>query len=498
MDPFEVVEIERKFEVDDATRVPDFSDFAGCSTASSPHLESLTAVYFDTSDFALAKRAIVVRRRSGGNDAGWHVKLREDEEQRRELHWPLESSGGEVDTIPEQLLTAAGIPESSASLHPIAVLRTERMRRTFRDDVGNEIGEFCEDQVRAERVVGRPYSTAWREWELEASGQGHQFLAQWASSLLDVGATPARYEAKLVRALGDVDDESVARAHSKSTQVGAFFSAQRAAIIVAAAGAQLGNPDSIHDLRVACRTTRAVARALSRLKNSAALSRCDDECHWLATEVGAWRDIHVVYAGIGELTTADGSIIATGKVADCLGEEEQERLLEARLTALLALRSERFDLLMDTLAHLANSGGSKFYKGGVSPKSLSKKILAREAERTLRKLERVAGVTESGSPSFGQLHTLRKRAKRLRYVAEFTASSIPKRSRSSAKTAEILQTSLGEIQDLVVMRAELERIRSSRDLEPDTRAGINLLIEASQAKLERAREIFIRSQVNLS
>jgi inorganic triphosphatase YgiF len=294
MDPFEVVEIERKFEVDDATRVPDFSDFAGCSTASSPHLESLTAVYFDTSDFALAKRAIVVRRRSGGNDAGWHVKLREDEEQRRELHWPLESSGGEVDTIPEQLLTAAGIPESSASLHPIAVLRTERMRRTFRDDGGNEIGEFCEDQVRAERVVGRPYSTAWREWELEASGQGHQFLAQWASSLLDVGATPARYEAKLVRALGDVDDESVARAHSKSTQIGAFFSAQRAAIIVAVAGAQLGNPDSIHDLRVACRTTRAVARALSRLKNSAPLSRCDDECHWLATEVGAWRDIHVV------------------------------------------------------------------------------------------------------------------------------------------------------------------------------------------------------------
>jgi CHAD domain-containing protein len=107
-------------------------------------------------------------------------------------------------------------------------------------------------------------------------------------------------------------------------------------------------------------------------------------------------------------------------------------------------------------------------------------------------------VTESGSPSFDQLHTLRKRAKRLRYVAEFTAPSIPKRSRSSAKTAEMLQSCLGEIQDLVVMRAELERIRSSRDLEPDTRPGIDLLIEAAQTNLERARESFVRSQANLS
>jgi CHAD domain-containing protein len=498
MEPFEVVEIERKFEVDDTTRLPEFGGLAGCASVSSPHLESLTAVYFDTTDFALAKRAIVVRRRSGGNDAGWHVKLRRDEEQRTEFHWPLEVNGGGIDRIPEQLLTAAGIPESSEDLRPIAVLRTERMRRTFRDDSGNEIGEFCEDQVRAERVVGRPYSTAWREWELEASGAGHEFLAQWAGSLADVGAVPARYEAKLVRALGDVDDESVGRAHTESTHVGTFFSSQRAAIIVAAAGAQLGDPDSIHDLRVACRTTRAVIRALSRLRNSAALSQCDDECHWLATEVGAWRDIHVVYAGIRELTAADGSLLATGAVAECLGEVEQERLIEARLNARLALRSERFDLLMDLLAHLANSGGSKFYKGGVSPKSLSKKLLAREVARTSRKLDRVTGGFDSGNPSFGQLHTLRKRAKRLRYVAEFTASIIPKRSRASAQTAEKLQSSLGEIQDLVVMRAELERIHSSLDLDPALHDGLSVLIVAAQTKLDRARERFVRSEANLN
>ena len=40
-----------------------------------PEEQTLEAVYFDTEDLRLARAGVTLRRRRGGDDAGWHLKL---------------------------------------------------------------------------------------------------------------------------------------------------------------------------------------------------------------------------------------------------------------------------------------------------------------------------------------------------------------------------------------------------------------------------------------
>ncbi|WP_242418751.1 CYTH domain-containing protein, partial [Frankia sp. CpI1-P] len=40
-----------------------------------PRTVTLDAVYYDSDDLRLARNQITLRRRTGGHDAGWHLKL---------------------------------------------------------------------------------------------------------------------------------------------------------------------------------------------------------------------------------------------------------------------------------------------------------------------------------------------------------------------------------------------------------------------------------------
>src|SRR5665647_1814402 len=66
-------EVERKFDADPGALLPDLS---GAAAAVSEAVESqLDATYFDTADTRLARYRITLRRRTGGDDAGWHLRL---------------------------------------------------------------------------------------------------------------------------------------------------------------------------------------------------------------------------------------------------------------------------------------------------------------------------------------------------------------------------------------------------------------------------------------
>src|SRR3984957_21217709 len=73
-DMSEFLEIEQKFDVDTEFERPSFVALAGVSAAA-PVLHHLSATYFDTADGRLAASKITLRRRSGGTDEGWHLKL---------------------------------------------------------------------------------------------------------------------------------------------------------------------------------------------------------------------------------------------------------------------------------------------------------------------------------------------------------------------------------------------------------------------------------------
>src|SRR5690554_2637348 len=79
------LEIERKYEVMIDTPAPSFADSG--FDVSTPETAELRATYYDTASFELATHRIAVRHRSGGSDAGWHVKQRTADGV-AETEWP--------------------------------------------------------------------------------------------------------------------------------------------------------------------------------------------------------------------------------------------------------------------------------------------------------------------------------------------------------------------------------------------------------------------------
>ena len=68
-------ETERKYDTGHTARVPVFTDIAGVEQAGEPGETFLEAIYYDTAGLDLAARGITLRRRTGGTDQGWHLKL---------------------------------------------------------------------------------------------------------------------------------------------------------------------------------------------------------------------------------------------------------------------------------------------------------------------------------------------------------------------------------------------------------------------------------------
>src|SRR6516164_7871415 len=96
----EQIEVERKYAVGAEFVMPDLSAAPAVTAVTAPHTYHLTAIYFDTPGFRLAAARITLRRRTGGTDAGWHLKLTAGTGARREVHAPL---GPGTEGVPAEL-----------------------------------------------------------------------------------------------------------------------------------------------------------------------------------------------------------------------------------------------------------------------------------------------------------------------------------------------------------------------------------------------------------
>ena len=100
----------------------------------------LSATYFDTEDLDLIQHQITLRRRVGGDDEGWHLKLPVRKDTRQEMHAPLDE--GAEGSVPARLAAQVEGITAGHRLRPIAILDTERT---------------------VVRVAGRP-DPPWRRW----------------------------------------------------------------------------------------------------------------------------------------------------------------------------------------------------------------------------------------------------------------------------------------------------------------------------------------------
>ncbi|MFH8252492.1 CYTH domain-containing protein [Microbacterium sp. B2969] len=199
-EPSQSLEIELKFDVDDATPLPDWTSVSGVASVSSPEERELDARYLDTADLALARAGYAVRRRTGGPDAGWHIKGPREGDGRREWHWPL----GDDDRVPDGV-RAAVAKVTDAELTPLARIRNTRTAYHLQGADGGVLAEFVDDHVRATDERAGVERT-WREWELElgpaAPDDPAGFLAEASEVAHAAGARPAASDSKLARTLG--------------------------------------------------------------------------------------------------------------------------------------------------------------------------------------------------------------------------------------------------------------------------------------------------------
>ena len=201
-EPSRVVEVERKYDVDDATPLPDWRGLPGVEAISSGEVRELDARYLDTADAELSRAGVALRRRTGGPDAGWHIKGPREGDGRLEIGWPLGDDIGVPAAVAEALARW-----TTGELTPLARIENTRTAYLLTGPDG-VVAEFVDDRVRA-TDLRQDVRRDWREWELElgpaaptdAAGRDALFAAA-ETAIFAAGGREASSGSKLARALG--------------------------------------------------------------------------------------------------------------------------------------------------------------------------------------------------------------------------------------------------------------------------------------------------------
>ena len=438
----EQTEIERKYDVADGSQVPPLDAIRGVTAVETHDPFTLTAVYYDTDTRDLARHRIVLRRREGGGDAGWHLKT-PAEEGRTEVHWPLDvGEAGDAGAVPDEVLEPVRAIVRDRPLTPLARISTVRTTTHLLGPDAEPLAEVADDEVAASDARGGTYRK-WREWEVELLAgapdtrkERTRLLDAIEATLAAAGAHPSASVAKIARAVGvdSLTDLAVSPVLPGLLPSPALRDPESAAVIVVGALrdltailiakdplARADAPDAVHKMRTTVRRLRSVLAVYDRLFEKTAVSELRFELKNLGNELGRVRDAEVrgsrlaaELAAAAPRSTADADVRLVGGA-----QREYAEALDRVRGYLLSTRYYRTLDALDAFAEWPPFGP----KAGRPAAAEIRRDLA-AAVRTLAK--RTDAVTGADAPE-PALHEVRKAARRLRYAAEAVAQSAPVR-----------------------------------------------------------------------
>lgn len=217
------------------------------------------------------------------------------------------------------------------------------------------------------------------------------------------------------------------------------------------------HPDYLHQFRVAIRRTRS---ALSQLAPAIALegrAEAVEGFRWLGQVTSPLRDLDVQLMDLAQRR-------ADGADADVLAPLERHLLglkTKAHRDLALQLSGARF-LTLAARWRDSLSPSSANWTATEPLRAPFVEVVAARGRRILRKVLR-DGRRIGPDSEAERLHDLRKRMKKLRYVAEFLAEVLPReKTKPAVKALKGLQEVLGRVQDREVQVAALHRY--GRDL----------------------------------
>ena len=494
-------EIERKYDVGSEVVFPDLSAVGGVGSVGQAQEFRLEAVYFDTPGLDLARRGLTLRRRSGGTDEGWHLKLPRSGDSRTEVHEPL---GDAEDNVPAPLRARVRALVRDRPLVPVAEVTTVRREYALQDDEGTVLARVCDDQVQATPLAGSHGSKgsspsdavqSWREWELELDGGAEDVLGLVEEHLVAAGASPATSASKLSRTLGDVVPDARAQPSAKELRKGtagqlllAHLAEHMARLHAQDAAVRTGEAEGVHQLRIAARRLRSALATCRPLLDREATDPVRDELRWLGEVFAPARDAQVLREHLRDELVEQPADLVVGAVASRIDDQLSAAFQTGRERALESLDSARYLHLLDALDELVES--PPFTQEADAPGKMAvPHLLARDVKRLRREVRAIDSAEDSTARDIA-FHEARKKAKRLRYAAEMASPVLGKRARSLTKAAKKIQTTLGEHQDSVVARQRLRELAMQAHLAGENAFTYGRLHALEQARAERVEADF--------
>ncbi|GGR04772.1 CYTH and CHAD domain-containing protein [Streptomyces netropsis] len=458
-----VREIERKYEAGDSAgeaRLPDLSRVAGVATVADQGPAELDAVYYDTADRRLAAAGITLRRRTGGSDAGWHLKLPVAPGTRDEIRAPL-SPG-----VPRALAALVRARTRDAELVPLVRIVSRREVHLLLDEHGGVLAEASADAVTAARLADGGRTVHWTEFELElGKDTDPDFLDVVEPHLREAGLRTSKAPSKLSRALAETDPEPPVKRKPRPAEPGrptagdhvlAYVRAQAEAVVAGDLDVRRDVDDSVHQMRVATRRLRSAFRTFGKVLDREVTDPIGAELKWLAGELGVDRDREVLSARLRERVDEVPDTLVLGPVRARLRRWAAGRHAGARKRLLSVLDSERHLALLDTLDALL--ADPPLLPAAADPaRGVIAEAVLRDYRRLARRVDH-ALATEAGPGLDTALHEARKAAKRARYAAEAAQPALGKPVKRFARRMKSVQSLLGEHQDSVMAREALRAL----------------------------------------
>ncbi len=474
-------EREVKLIVDDSFRFPDLADAVSGASPDGADVRHIRDLYVDTADLRLARWGCTFRHRGG---EGWIVKL------------PVESGGaalardeilfdGEPDQPPSEALSLVVSLTRGADVSAVAQLLVRRVARPWRSPDGEAVLELTDDTVTARTSSGS--ETSFRELEIElAPGVDESILGDLLARLEAAGARGDDPTPKALRALGpraqepaDVVAETLSPDPTAAEVIRHALATSVIQLIINVPTARLGgDPEGVHQSRVATRQLRSDLRTFQPLLEPAWGEGLRDELSWLADELGKVRDADVLLGRLRR-TIARTTGLDPDAAARVLALLEDQRRRD-RADLLVHLGDRRAIALFDHLVDAAAQPHTRTKADGPARDRLAKLVSKR-----WRRLE--SAVDDLGRhPDAAALHRVRILAKRTRYAAEAVSPAFGKRARRFSKAIAGIQDALGEFNDANVAIDWLARASHGVDGDTGFTAGRLAQVMAEDAISHRA------------
>lgn len=460
---------------------------------------TLVTTYFDTSGGRLRRGGAALRIRDDGRGREQTLKLASPQGaavRRNEWNVAVAADLPEPSDFPKNARSSLARLLGGDPLEPVATTRIERTTRRLHS--GSSAIEIAFD-VGTVEAGGRTQALC--EFEMELV-EGH--LADVIALALKLPLGPDlswSITSKAERCHALAYDMLPAAAHAKPVKLSSAMNVARGFQAIAwncldqlLANYPLviatGDPEGIHQARVAIRRLRAAGTLFGDLTGEGAGPVLRAELKAVASGLGRARDMHVLFERVAK--AARGS---DGDLDDMLAHLAEQRD-KAVASAQAMLAAEPFQRLLFEFAEWLEAGdwlSRRGEAGGEQPLlPFASGVLSRRRRKLRRVRDRIADLPDA------KRHRLRIDVKKLRYANAFFASLFTDRARTKhkaffTKALGQLQDSLGDLNDMAVaaagrgqLFADLEVIDAAR--QSAQLDGVLVAEEKSRRKLFKAAE----------